>query len=953
MKENKTVSKRFHQLFLFVMLLTMMLGLFNGRSASGQEEDPQGWNVILLIDQSGSMFKTNDPCSGSPDENDIAQSDRLPLRQEAAKRFIDFLGVDPSGRDQVGVIYFGTDPQLEKQLFPTTDQTQSEAAKAILGQDNCPPDLEWTNINKALESAYNELNNLQDTRDGIVILLTDGKPELASPWSLNDTDVQGKESYYERHFELLDQYRAADIQLFVIALGSTAQLLGDPYLAESGNVPTGARSYRDLWSHAAGITGGEYYKVESNDQLWTTYHAIAAKLARVFPGELIVGNKEDDGTLNENFEVPDAARMVITVERNVNTQSFLLDPAGDTQPPIRSDQYYDIYNFTNPMPGRWTLRFQGAPTRYTVLIDYKIADLNIEVENLPQIHPVSKPLPLRVRITDDDGMPLDDVLAGLTIIGDGAEDFLSLAPVTDAPGLYEGQWTNTHQIGDYDLIFQANQGDRKTELEERLTLDSLLFIETIMPQENEFVREAAAQFILRRGADPVMVDPDKTQIIVQLLDANNNEIGMQSLSDISLETADNSYTARFEDIPEGDYTFKIMLDAPEEGISDENIVPFRLRLDIPILPGVPKCLQNDFGTFENRLGQSFQLVAPMDTSELDRPAVVNATLEMADTAAPIDLTTTRLTVAEGLPSTPAELNIAIDSEAETLFPGLNSFVGIVTFNVEDQAPFCTMDVTIDVIKERFSLVNTNLNGRPGEAVAFNVSYDTSGQTTTEPVSVSLAGVPTDMITINVDDATLTPPSGELGNLELPIQINNDVEPELYQGQIIFHYSDGNQDTAAFSLSVAPPLWRGWPWLIGLLLLSAIAGGIVYVDPFCLRCKLTGALVFMNMAQPDIPLAGRRQVVNLGNQGQTTSGSNPVAQLIIQARKNQAPVIAVKSADDRVWIEGQAYDKGAKNIQLRPDATIEAGSVELKYEALIPFESTTFGSTVWGEGGLEY
>ena len=931
--------------------LALVLSVLLGSPTVGQEMESQGWDVILLVDQSGSMFKTSDPCGVIPDENDIARPEGLPLRQWGAVKFIDYLGVDPSAQDQVGIICFGTEPgavagENRYDLFQAADLAQSEQAKSFLKRNSCPPDMAWTNINKALEAAYNDLVSHADDRQKVVILLTDGKPELAYDWLVEDTaEVQGKKSYYARHFELIELYKQAGIKLFIMALGENAQL-EDPDLVDLGVLPVSARKYRDLWDHAAAETDGEYYKIEKNDQLWTTYHAIAAKLARVFPGQVIGGTKPP-GILNENFQVPEAARMIVTVERDIQTASTLYDPDVTEQVPTRSDQYYQIYNFEDPKPGRWTLRFEGPPTRYNVFIDFKIADLNIEVVDLPQVHPIGKPLLLQMRISDDSGMPLEGVGARTTVIGaDGYEKSITLGAVSDKPGVYESMWTDTGRAGDYELLFEATEGEKRSQVKEKVTLDELLYLELLGPRDGDYIEVAEAQFALKRRTERVVGVATGTatlQIDVTLSDSGGRRLASLPLSGLEWDDQNNVYIARFEDIPEGDYTFTLVLSAPDEGVTDAVAVNFHLRpppTPVPISPtqtpyptftpqpDEPSCRKVAFEPIQGRVGEAFQLVAPMDTSQLKNQVVMGVKL---NTAAPIELKTLVVTLPAGLADTPAELSLKVSDEADVQ-PGKSVFEGDIAFSVQDRSPFCSMSFSVEVWSSRIWLPEPNLEGKAGKDLQARVEYNTLGQTTVQPIKVSLVGVPSDLLAVDEESTTLTPGADKHGFLDVPIHIDPATTPQMYTGQMVFTYPDGTQDVSDFSVTVVPLSFvdQWWPVLIGLVALLLGIVAFVVADPLCLRCKLSGKLVYPNLpAEPDIVLTGNKQAVVLrGSMG--GSPSDDVI-LVIRARKKKPPVMHIKQAANRVEIDGKLYQQGDRSIPLQPNAAMMVGSVQINYE----------------------
>jgi len=327
----------------------------------------------------------------------------------------------------------------------------------------------------------------------------------------------------------------------------------------------------------------------------------------------------------------------------------------------------------------------------------------------------------------------------------------------------------------------------------------------------------------------------------------------------------------------------------------------------------------------------------MDTSKLDRLVVVNFRLDMES---PIELNTSQYTLSEGVSEAQVELSLTVGDD-DSLDPGKNTLQGIIAFSVQDRAPFCTMSLSVEVWQPRMWIPNPSLEGKAGKAMQVKVEYNALDKDVDTQVQVLLEGVPPDVFAIYQEDTTLRLSADRRDTLDVTIHITGTAAPDekLYQGQLVFTYDDGTQDVSEFSLNVVPQsiLDRWWPLFLALAALMGGAVAFVTVDPLCLRCKLSGKLVYVNLQEPDIDLAGNRRTVVLSSSSQPVSGGPlpPAAVLVVRARKKQPPVVDIKQAADRVWIDGQPYQEGNKSIALRPDVTIQVGSVEVKYEALVP------------------
>ncbi len=944
-KSTATMRHLFGLVLGLVILGTSWLPAF---AQTQTPQSPQGWDVELLIDQSGSMFRDSDPCNIQPNETDSPRPVGLPLRQWAAYKFIDYLGIDPTGNDRIGITYFGESVEPRSALFNASDAVEASAAKALLRENNCPGDLGWTNVNQALEEAYDKLKGAASDSQKVVVLLTDGRPELADPWEVDDGNVQGKRSYFQEHFAWIERFNEEGIKLFIIALGENAQF-EDEFLGDFEVLPVDARKYRDLWNHAAEQTGGEYFKVADSSELWTTYHAIAARLARVQLGEKIIGETGGE-IVRESFQVPvGASRLVVTVDRNQATDVTLTDSNGTSIQPVRSEEFYDIYSVENPVPGRWSLEFAGESTAYTVLIDYKIAGINAESVDLPGVHPAGKPLPIRARVADDAGSPIDEALVGATITGPADySTVVSLAAVENAPGVYAGTWTDTQRLGDFSVVIEASQGETKRDvtLPEVVTLDSLLYLDVLKPGAGEYLQQAEAQIVLRRGNQPVAVSSSGAtppRLDVTLQDSNGQPVASLPLSGLELQD-DTTYLARFEDVPEGDYIFDVVLNVEAEGVEDREAVAFHLQpkpMPVPTptpqatytpVPEEPICPTKDLGTILLRPGETAQAVIVLDTTQLVKPVVVEAILEAAD--APLALETSQFSLDKGQAgaTVPLSLKASADMEAR---PGASTYPGTIALNVQGRSTFCVLSFTADIRGQRLWVPDLNMDGKAGDTWRMKVEYDTRGQQAPEKVTVALSGLPADRIRIDPDSAQVTLEPEKRGSLIIPLLVADEAATkgeEIYKGRVLFTHEDGTQDQSEIALTVVAPsaLDRLLPFIILLLLIVAAIVIFFILDPLCWRCKLSGKLVYQNVKSSDIVLAGRQQKVTL--QGSPKADLSPAdsAHLVIRARKKGAPVVEVKDATD-LQIGGVRYDKGHKGIVLTPNAIVEVGDAQIQYE----------------------
>ena len=171
--------------------------------AQAQGPVSHGFDVILLIDHSNSMW----------DKGGVGSDPGL-LRVQAAHLFIAYLGVD-TARDgsRLGVIHFGGESELAVPLTPLDSPARRQAIRAAIAN---PHRLEWTDPLDALRVAYDTLfpqRQRDPARRPVVILLTDGKPELCP------TPSPGERAAYVADLRaLVDRFRQRGCPIFTIAL---------------------------------------------------------------------------------------------------------------------------------------------------------------------------------------------------------------------------------------------------------------------------------------------------------------------------------------------------------------------------------------------------------------------------------------------------------------------------------------------------------------------------------------------------------------------------------------------------------------------------------------------------------------------------------------------------------------------------------------------------------------
>jgi hypothetical protein len=329
---------------LFICITLCVAAIFMVGRASAQETQALPLDALLLIDHSNSMW----------DKGGLGSDPDL-LRVRAARMFIAYLGVDAAlTGNRLGVIHFGGESVRVVPLTPLESAEQRRAIQAAIAN---PARMGWTDPLGALRLVYETLFP-QDRRDParqpVVILLSDGKPELGAISS-----AEARAAYVAELRAVVERFREQACPIFTIALSSEATD-ADPEIQTI---------YRNLWQEIAARTPpAEYHEARTADDLLPVYHAIVARLAGAEANAPVIETLVD-GEATEIVTVEDglAQATFVVLHGDLALDVRLLRPGGaparPTDPDVRhtgeTEDGLGIWAITDPRPGRWTLAFRG------------------------------------------------------------------------------------------------------------------------------------------------------------------------------------------------------------------------------------------------------------------------------------------------------------------------------------------------------------------------------------------------------------------------------------------------------------------------------------------------------------------------------------------------------------------------------------------------------------------
>ena len=379
---------------LIVLLLCValcMAAIFIAGRASAQGIEQSPLDVLLLIDHSNSMW----------DKRGIGSDPDL-LRVQAANLFIAYLGVDAARpANRLGVVHFGGESILAVPLTPLDSPERRQGIRAAIAD---PQRLGWTDPLAALQLAYETLfpqGQRAPARQPVVILLSDGKPELFPAPSPAE-----RAAYLADLRALVERFREHGCPIFTVALSNEATD-ADPEIQTI---------YRNLWQEIAAHTPpAEYHEARTAADLLPIYHAVVARLSGVEADTPVVETVVE-GQAQETITVEAGlARMTLVILRSDPALEVrLVRPEGVPARPGDPDVQHtgtagatheEVWAIRDPRPGRWTLEFQGDSTVVVWLDRVSQARTSvpayvIEVATAPAYVPAGHPLNVEVSVRE-------------------------------------------------------------------------------------------------------------------------------------------------------------------------------------------------------------------------------------------------------------------------------------------------------------------------------------------------------------------------------------------------------------------------------------------------------------------------------------------------------------------------------------------------------------------------
>jgi Mg-chelatase subunit ChlD len=307
--------KRFYMFtaFLFVFLLSVVFAadkapaekkeLPNTNAAAQSQHKQDGFDIIILMDSSGSMKKT-DPQN---------------YRKPAARLFISLLGED----DRIGIISFGDSANV---LAALTDNTKKNREKLFDAVNRISSKEFSTNITEAVKKGFDELMSSQ-RKNRMLILMSDGKLALGS-------EEKDRAALAELS-KLLPELARSGIKLYSIAFTEMSDL--------------------KLLEDMAKETGGFFRLAKSDKDIHLIFASIFEKIKSPDTVPL------EGDTFNIDKDINEA---ILIITKQARTTTALIDPSKKKHVPNKhgknmqwyESEVFDMITIKEPQAGDWKVK---------------------------------------------------------------------------------------------------------------------------------------------------------------------------------------------------------------------------------------------------------------------------------------------------------------------------------------------------------------------------------------------------------------------------------------------------------------------------------------------------------------------------------------------------------------------------------------------------------------------
>ncbi|MBC8191756.1 MAG: FHA domain-containing protein [FCB group bacterium] len=333
--------------------------------APGKEEQEEpiftgSSSTILVFDTSGSM-----------EDQDLSGLTKLEAAVDAGENILEIITAEAqagvSAGNQIGVVNFSEDAWVGSEL--TTDMATVRSALAYLYADG------GTALPKGFETAINLSNNSTSTGRPIIILLSDGMPNIGLNYEEDELIVQ------QQALDLASSAGSSGICVYTVGFGVPGTL---------GNLTGEASINEEFLTAIAERSGcGKYYNAQNATELANVYinlrHESVGELQFQKQGEISQDEQVDIGSV----DIPANQDMMLFTLKWPGSQldPVLIDPAGRSVDPgypgasISQTSTLATVIIQSPKAGRWRVGAKGIDvpegrTTYSAVISTRIGEVS-------------------------------------------------------------------------------------------------------------------------------------------------------------------------------------------------------------------------------------------------------------------------------------------------------------------------------------------------------------------------------------------------------------------------------------------------------------------------------------------------------------------------------------------------------------------------------------------------
>ena len=478
-------------------------------------------DVVLVIDQSGSMWESNDRQTLKPDGSVKTPSSRI----LAANMLAEWLANDQSGaRHQLSVVMFGYDAKV---VFPLQEIQSAEAQaayKQALLSGNQP--MGGTNILEALKLAKAELdkgrNGPNDKK--ALIFLSDGVCE-----PLNNTSDAQREQCEQDIRKLVQQEfgPAKSEPIFTIALTSQA------FKQDPNN-----HIFKNLWQEISVTTGGDYYEpAQAGSALLDSFVKI---LQSMFGLPIQSPPPPVDAPAVVTVTLPNNLLQVgfTLIKYGEGISMTLTRPDGSVvnpaDPSVRHSmsEWTESYNISAPPGGQWVANVTGSGKVVLLTIPFAQKRFTVERTSPADAHPQGKPMEIEARVHSTD--MASQTLQAMQVDVQSPGGTTATLPMAANGAAYTATVLNTEELGTYVLNFNGTAQDETFNTQQSVRVVTAPWLRMLEPQPGAVYSATTpipvrVQVMLDTKVFDAQSMSDQLEAVVRLVNADGQVSDMQFL----------------------------------------------------------------------------------------------------------------------------------------------------------------------------------------------------------------------------------------------------------------------------------------------------------------------------------------------------------------------------------------------------------------------------------------